>query len=334
MFLAIPAAQAQLPDLLFQSDEILNVRIVAPISTLVSERPVEEELPATFHYTDSSGSSVDFDINIRARGRLRRQEEVCSFPPIRLNFKKSQTRGTLFEHQDKLKLVAHCQPESAYENGLLREYAAYQILNVITEASFKTRLLRVTYVDSEGRKRDDVRYAFVIEHRDRLAKRIDKAVLKIGTTSQENLEPEYTSSISLFHYLIGNTDFSPVVGPDADMCCHNHVLFGNDNQPIWSIPYDFDQAGLVDTPYSKANPRFKLRSVRQRLFRGRCIHNDYIEASLESFREHREEILNVLVRIDSATNVSMNRQKNYVERFYKAVSSERRIQSDLVRKCI
>ena len=337
LFLTISDASGQevkAPDPLFQSDEILDVRIVVPLATILSERSDEIESPGTLHYTSDAGETVNLDIKIQARGRFRRQKEICKFPPMRLNVVTSQAKDTLFHKQDKLKLVTHCQTSGVYEQVLLREYTAYRILNVMTDASFKVRLLRITYVDAGGKKDDDVRFGFVIEHRDRLAKRVGKAVLEIPGTHPGTLDAEYSSMVDLYHYLIGNTDFSSVKGAKDDMCCHNHVLFSNEGEKIWSVPYDFDQSGLVDAPHAGANPKFKLRTVRERLYRGRCRNNEHLTASIGAFNDKRDEIFAVMNEVEAATKKSIKSMVSFVGRFYKIVDSERRVKSDLIKRCI
>ena len=337
MFLLVSGVSAEelrAPDPLFQSDAILDVRIEAPLRTILSERPFDEELPATFHYTNSAGEAVTFEIKMRTRGKFRRKEEICRFPPMRLNFKTSQTKGTLFHKQDKVKLVTHCQSTSRYEQSILREFMAYRILNVMTDASFRVRLMRITYVDTEGKRRDKTRFGFIIEHRDRLARRLQMPVLDVPKIHARTLQREYASTASIFHYLIGNTDYSSVRGVEGAPCCHNHVLFGNENEPIWSIPYDFDQAGLVDAKHAGANPRFRLRSVRQRLYRGRCMHNDLVDKTVTEFVDKRDEILRVIGDPDVASKSTIKKMTKYVEQFYKTISKPRSVESKLIKNCI
>lgn len=334
LFSAASAQEARSPDPLYQSTEMLDVRIVAPLKTLLHERPNDSELPATLQYTDADGQSVEFDIKIRTRGRFRRQKDVCSFPPMRLNFKKSETKGTLFHKQNKVKLVTHCENNTKYEQVILREYTAYRILNALTDTSFRVRLLRITYVDSEGKKRDDVSHGFIIEHRDRLAKRLEKNHLEIPRTKPSSLDPGYTNLVSMFHYLIGNTDFSPVKAAPGENCCHNHVLFGNEGESIWSVPYDFDQAGLVDAPHAGPNERFKLRSVKQRLYRGRCVNNGQLDDTIAHFNAKQGDIMAVLAEVEDADKRSVKTMSKFVERFYDTLDSERRVKGEFLKKCI
>ncbi|MCJ7589791.1 MAG: hypothetical protein MUO51_00395 [Woeseiaceae bacterium] len=328
------AKEAPAPDPLFQSTDILDVRIVAPLSTILSERPFEDELPATFQFTNSAGEVVALDIKMRTRGRFRRQKDICKFPPLRLNFVASQTKGTLFHKQDKVKLVTHCQATSRYEQVVLREYFAYRILNVMTDASFRVRLLRITYVDSEGKKKEDVRYGFIIENKDRLARRIEKPVLDIPETRVSALDSDYTNLASVFQYLIGNTDFSPIQGLEGEPCCHNFVLFGNEGEPIWSVPYDFDQSGLVDAPHAGPNPRFKLRNVQERLYRGRCVNNNRLDATIASYNSKHDEILQVIAEIEAVSSQSVRFMTSYIEDFYSVLNSEKYVNREFIKACI
>ena len=323
-----------LPDLLFQADDVLEVTITAPMTTLLRERPFEDELPAKFDYRNSAGEAVSFDIKIKTRGHFRRDRDICKIPPIRLNFKKSETKNTLFHKQDKVKLVTHCQRSKHYEGVVLREYVTYRLLNVLTENSFRARLLRITYVDSEGEKADTTRFGFIIEHKDRLAKRLDTAVLETKAVTVRALQPDYTNLISMFHYMIGNTDFSPIQGAEGELCCHNHVLFDNQETPILSVPYDFDQAGLVDAPHAGPAARFKLNNVRERLYRGRCSNNEQLDATIALYIERKDALVAELANLDMAAPRWIRIMTNYLERFYKTLGSEKAVNREIVKKCI
>lgn len=335
--LAATAANAQAvgaPDPLFQSDNILDVRIIAPLSTLRIDRPVEYELAGKFQFTNAAGETTELDIGIRARGKYRLQKDVCRFPPLRLNFKTSQTKNTLFHNLDKVKLVTHCQSSSRYQSVLLREYIAYRILNTLTDISFRVRLMRITYVDTDNDNDENVQYGFIIEHRERLAMRLHKPYLKIPKTRVSTLEPRYMNLVSVYQYLIGNTDFSPIVGQKGHDCCHNHVLFGVAGESIWSVPYDFDHAGLVDAPHAGPNPKFRLHSVKERLYRGRCNNNDYLGATFTLFTNRQDDILKLINEQDGLSNNVRKSMSTYLTRFYKTLGSERRVKREFVKKCM
>ncbi len=326
------AQASETPDPLFRDLEILAVTITAPLTTLVKERPKEDYLPGEFQYTGADGTAVKFDIQIRTRGHFR--HNTCDFPPLSLNLKKSQTDGTLFAKQNKLKLVVHCDDSKRYEQIVLREYLAYRIYNAITNMSFRVRLLRVTYVDSEDRRDEQVRYAYLIEHKKRLAERYDMQDLKVARTTVAAIQPDRLNLTSVFQFLIGNTDFSPIAGPPGSNCCHNYVLFRKDSAPIIAIPYDFDQAGFVDAPYASPNENLRIRTVRQRLYRGRCNNNHHIAASVDRFRDSRDEIYALINEQEGLEPRVRKSLLRFTDKFNEVIDDPKKLEKQITKKCI
>lgn len=320
------------PDPLFQDTDALQVTLTAPLTTLLKERSTEEYVKAVFEYTETGGEPRTLDVKVRARGHLR--HEICVVPPLWVNFKKSEVRDTLFHKQDKLKLVVHCGGSIRYEQALVREYLAYRVLNLITPVSFQVRLLRVRYVDSEDKRSDQVRYAYFMEHKNRLGKRIDAKDLKIEETDVESLQPDHLNLTSVFQYLIGNTDFSPVAPSPYDECCHNYDLFDNDSGLLVAIPYDFDQTGFVNAPYAAPSEQFPITSVRQRIYRGRCVNIEHFPASLQRFQEVREAIYVLLQEHEGLTSMTRKSLLQYVNNFYKLIDDPRKVEKYMTNKCI
>ena len=330
--LSASADDFRTPDPLFQSDDALEVTITAPLTTLIEERSKDEYLSGAFQYTEADGNTVNFDLDIRARGHSR--HALCEFPPVTLNLKRSQANGTLFDNQNKLKLVIQCEKNDRYEQMVLREYLAYRILNTVTDTSFRVRLLRVNYIDTETDNESEVHYAFLIERKKRLAARLDRENIEIKKMTVAAIQPDLLNLTSIFQFLIGNTDFSPVAGPPGNDCCHNYVLFGNDVDPIMAIPYDFDQSGLVDAPYALPNERFRIRTVRQRVYRGRCVNNGHVEASLSRFRDHRDAISKMLLEQEGLESKVREQLIRYVDAFYKLINDPRDVQQKILKKCV
>ncbi len=322
-------------DPLFQDDDAIEVTITAPLKALTRERPDEDYLDGRIQYTGSDGNTMEFDVGIRTRGNYRRQAEICPFPPLRLNFKSSQTKGTLFHKQDKLKLVTHCRDNrNQYKQRVVREYLAYRILNILTDVSYRVRLLHVNYVDSANQNSIIEQYAFMIEHKDRLTRRTELSRIDVERTRVNELQAGYTNLVSVFHFMIGNTDFSPVAGAASETCCHNHDLFGRDGELYFSLPYDFDMAGVVDAPYAAPNPRFGLRNVQQRLYRGRCKNNEQLPASLKTFQDNRDEIFALLDTQEELAPKIQKKIVSYIEDFYAVIDNPRKVEKYLVKKCI
>ena len=318
---------------LFDSHDILEVTIEAPLTTLARVRSDVDYLDGTFSYTNEMEEARLFDLKIRARGRYRRQKKTCNFPPVRLNFKSGQVEGSLLDGEDKLKLVTHCQNKRAKsEQYVLREYMAYRILQILTDRSFRARLLRITYVNNE--KDDDpmTKYGFVIEDDDSVGERLGMEARDVKSLAYNDLDPGQTNLINLFEYLIGNTDYSLIRGPADDNCCHNSVPFSNGG-PVSPVPYDFDFSGLVDAPYAEPNPQLKIRDVRTRLYRGRCSNNEHLPASISHIRSKKDEIYALIDEIDGFDQSSQQSVTRYLNEFFDNIADDKMIQRNLIRRC-
>lgn len=331
--LAAAATGSNEPDPLFASDQIIDVEIEAPFRLLASERPDDEEVAGIIRYAADDGRLVQFDVAVRTRGRLRRNKQVCAFPPLRLNFKKSDVKDSLFDKQDRLKVVTHCQKHREYEQAVLSEYLAYRIFNALTDKSYRVRLLRVTYTYTDSNKQ--VRsFAIFIEHKDRIEKRLDAKTMRIDRALVQDLRLPDLNLASVFQFFIGNTDFSPVAAAPGEDCCHNQVLFAREGEPHYTIPYDFDQSGLVDAPHAQPDPRFRLSSTRQRLYRGRCVNNGYLPSTLKLFNEKRSEIETLIKDQPGLTKRTARLMLVFIKRFYDTINNPKRLDRELVKKCI
>jgi hypothetical protein len=195
------------------------------------------------------------------------------------------------------------------------------------------RLLHVTYTYTDA-DRQFRSFAIFIEHKDRIEKRLDAKTVRIDKVHVEDLRLPDLNLASVFQYLIGNTDFSPVAtAPDED-CCHNQELFVREGEPHYTIPYDFDQSGLVDAPHAKPDPRFRLRSTRERLYRGRCVNNGYLPSTLKLFNEKRGEIEALIKNQPGLTKQTAKRMLVFIRKFYDTINNPKRLDRELVRKCI
>jgi hypothetical protein len=322
------------PDPLFIDDTVLEVRISAPLDSLMKTRPVNEYLPGELTFTDSDGSSRTVVAGLQTRGNYRRQRDVCPFAPLRLNLKKSEVKGTLFDKQDKLKLVTHCKDRAdRYQQGVFREYIAYRILNLLTDVSYRVRLLKITWENTEDPDEDMLTYGFLIEPDERLAKRTGLPEFEVSRTRVANLVPAYTNLTSVFQYLLGNTDYSQIAGPKDETCCHNSTLFGDLGGKLYAVPYDFDMSGLVNAKYATPNPRFEIRSVRERLYRGRCAFNSELPATLQLIGRNKSAIYALLeerVELDKRSRTEMSR---FIDAFFDVIENPERVQRELGKNC-
>jgi hypothetical protein len=319
---------------LFSENSTMTVQITAPISDVMRDRDDNKYREGKFRYVDSAGNSEEFDLKIRARGNYRRRESICRFAPLRLNFRKKQVRDTVFDGQDKIKLVTHCDSRRAdYEQNLLKEYFAYRIYQQVTDLSFSVRLLHVTYTDTNDGDSSLTKYAFLIEDSEHIAERVGIELSSLQQIDLNDLVPAQTNLAAVFEYLIGNTDFSAVLGAADDACCHNIDLFTDSNGKLLPVPYDFDQAGIVDAPYAGPNPKYPIDEVTDRLYRGLCSNNRLLAGTLDRYRDLEPDIRQMIDLQEGLKPAQRVRMQRFVDKFYDDVSSDRAIENNLLDTC-
>ena len=340
--LVLPSAAAQHDDPevsqavapLFASYAPLQVTIEAPLTTLMRDRPEEEYLDGTFSFTGDDGAKQTLDLKIRTRGKYRRQKEHCDFAPIRLNFRKKQVVDTVFDGQDKLKLVTHCRNNNPnYEQLVLREFLAYRFLSVMTNKSFGVRLLQINYIDIE-RDKPMTKLGFLIEDDDDVAERNGLDSIKTGDISSNDLDRMEQNLIHVFQYLIGNTEYSQFRAEPGEYCCHNiDLMSAEKGAPYTPLAYDFDFAGIVNAPHAEPNPRYKLRSVRQRLYKGLCKNNELLAGTIRQFLAKKDAIYGIVDDLELLSSRSRRDVTNYLNDFYDHISQPKSVTEKFINKC-
>ncbi len=316
---------------LFDAEDPLELTLEADLKSIVKDRRDDERpyRPARLWYLDQQGDTVSFDIGVKTRGYYRRIYLDCNVPPLRLNFKKKQVKNTVFAGQNKLKLVTHCKDKAkAYEQFTLQEYLIYKVYNLITENSFRVRLVRLTYIDTGGKRKPVTKYGFLIEDEDLLAERLGGRILKTGVIHQEKTHRELATLLAVFQYMMGNTDWS-VPGH------HNiKLVFIGPNLPPISIPFDFDMAGLITTPYAKPDYRLHISSVRERLYRGYCRSEDEFQAAFAPFNEQQEAIYALFQDFEYLDEKVKGRSLDYLDDFYKTINKPRSVKRKFLAACL
>jgi hypothetical protein len=330
----IANAATELPshDPLFASDGPLAITLKGPFKQLDRQRDKSADYaPGALSYIGSEGS-IDIETSYRPRGNFRLQEENCSHAQLWLELKKKQTRDTLFANQKKLKLVVQCRDSKRYRGYLRKEYQAYRMLNTLTDASHRVRWAEVTYKDLDG-KTLRTASGFFIEHKNRLADRLDLSTVDEQKISKTELDHEQATMMAMFNYFIGNADFSLIASTEGS-CCHNAKLFqASEDEPYLPVIYDFDSSGYVNAPYAITPAKLNLRSVRQRLYRGFCVEPDIFDATLEAFQTHREVLLG-LARETSIVNKRTSRKAvAYLQDFYEVIDDPDKLNQKVIEAC-
>jgi hypothetical protein len=320
---------------LFDSAEKIVLTLEAPLNSLFNEfRETGEEVEGHVIVHNTNGTTDVVPMKIRTRGKSRRNPEVCSFPPLRVNFAKESTNGTVFEGQDKLKLVTHCQSrKSRYDLYYLQEQTVYQTYNLLTDRSFLTRLAKIDYVDTQGKESVSGKHGFFIEDIDHVSERVGLDRMEIERLEIADLDPFAAARFSLFQYFIGNLDWAFLGGPPGDDCCHNAKLLASAAGSAIHIPYDFDHAGVVDTDYASVPDGISLSSTRQRLYRGLCAYNQQIPGAIDLFNEKRADIYEIVNTNEDLSKSRRDRTVAFYDKFYKTINNPKSLDKSIYSKC-
>lgn len=313
---------------LFEDDAVLEISLAGPLSSLIEDTENRSELPFVLRIDD-----VEHLIKVRVRGKSRTQ--MCSFPPLRLNFAAKDATQSVFSGQDKLKLVTHCRKNDSAQLNTLEEYSAYRIFRLLSDVSYKVRLLRISYTDTDGRPDSDpiIRYGFLIESTTELANRVGGQPADVSGVSLASLDKQQAATVYIFQYLIGNTDWSLVTADLDDTCCHNGDLvdIGTDR---YYVPYDFDLAGLVNARYAKPDPALHISRVTQRRYRGYCMSAEVLRDALGAIEASKEDILGVITEVPGLPQDDVESRQRFLKKFFDQAEDEDKLLRQFERRCL
>jgi hypothetical protein len=326
------ASAAPGPKPLFASDDVLHLTIKASLGTIPREATAK---PIAGTLTVNGAATESLPVELSARGITRRRKDVCTFPPLRVDFTQKPGDASLFKGQKRLKLVTHCQRADRYQQYVLLEYAAYRLYAALTPESFGARLAEIDYVDADG-SAIATRMGFFIEDVDDVARRNGQERLrgaKSITISQ--LNPAAAARFALYQYMVSNLDWSMTGSPPGEDCCHNSrlaVLKGATTD-IVPLPYDFDYAGLVDAPYAVPPDSIKLANVRVRRYRGFCAHNEQAKAYIAELSSRRAALLTLLDKTPEMEQGSRQKAGSYLAGFFDQVATPDKV-ADMMGACL
>ncbi|NNF17372.1 MAG: hypothetical protein HKN70_11550 [Gammaproteobacteria bacterium] len=313
---------------LFDGDSVLDVKLTGPLTSLFADKKQRAEQPFTLV---ANGKEHAVKVRLRGKSRLR----VCNFPPLRLNFSRQDTADTVFAGQDKVKLVTHCRKRKASQVDAIQEYAAYRLLSVLTDVAYRVRLLRITYIDTERHDKDQssLKYAFVIEPKKALAKRVGGQLTHVKGVTLGSLDAQHMAIVYVFQYLIGNTDWSLVTADDDDECCHNGDLL-DIGQVRYYVPYDFDLAGLVNARYSNPDPSLRIKKVTQRLYRGFCMPQTNVQTALETILKHESDIMGIMRGLPGLSPKELDSSSRYLQKFFTLAGNKEKLLRTFKKQCL
>jgi len=334
-FVCAGAANAEGEQPLFRNDAVLKAVLTAPISQTYAQRHQDVRIyfPGQWTYVDEDGETRRLEVSIRTRGHFRR--EFCELPPLRLNFKKSEVKGTLFAGQNKLKLVAPCKEGDRYQQYVILEYLAYRTLEILTEHSYATRLVRLSYVDRDEKMDPWTAIGYLIEDDSDMADRLGLDMLKLETVKYDSLDQQKTAIVQMFQLMIANNDYSVLRPRGDDACCHNIDVLGDEESESGRIPipFDFDMSGIVNAAYAAPPSQIPIRDVRVRYFYGLCQPRPILDEGIAYVQSKRDEIVALYTNSKELDKKTREKTLAYIDEFYDLVGSKERVDKQVIAHC-
>lgn len=311
---------------LFNSDDILHLKLAGRLNDLFTDRKQNMAYhPMLLQYNGKDSALVSIQIKAKARGNFRRLKENCKWPPIMLNFPaKQKLKNSIFESQNKLKLVVPCQGDEY----VVREYLVYKLYNLFTEKSFRARLAAVEFEDSAGQRKTETYYCVLLEDELTLAERNKGTLVNTKMLQMEKTDRMEFTKMAVFEYMIANTDWS------VPYLQNIKLLSKDSGKSPFAIPYDFDHAGIVNAPYAGAAPELEISSILERIYRGYCnqVAMDFIE-TFELFNKKKDDVYKIYTSCSLLSSKYIKFVTRFLDEFYKTINSKRSIEEVFEKPC-
>lgn len=308
----------------FEDTSVLDVSIQTNLVNVFRDKEkTGAKFPAYLSTTLPGGKQVNEPIVLEIRGHFRK--DYCFIPPLKVIFKHQKT--SVLKPLGSLKMVSQCKTSELYQQYLVSEYLIYKMYNLLTDKSFRVRLLNLKIIDSTGKKKPIIENAFLMENEKNLAKRNSCAEMKIKTIDYNATDRHQMSLVDIFEYMIGNTDWGVSVG-------HN-IQFLRSKQDSLSlpfvVPYDFDYSGLINTNYAKPNANLNISSVEERLYRGFPRSIEEINETLDIFKKQESNFYALINNCNLLTSKTKKSLTDYLESFFKLIKNQNEVRKTFVR---
>lgn len=316
-------------DSFFSADEVIDLTIHAPFSKLMRQAASAADVSGALELSD--GTLVPMSCNKYGISRLRE----CDLASLKITVEAEDVGGTFFEGQQTLRLVTPCRLRGGYDRYTTLEYLVYESYALIADPALRVRLVNVNFHDGEKSGRGQNGYAFFIEDIGQAASRQGQVWLDIQSQRITDLDPAQLTLMTLFQYMVGNTDWSAVTGRPNDRCCHNVAVFGEEAVDLHTVvPFDFDQTGLVNPPYAAPpDASLGLRRITDRKYRGLCEHNDEVAGAIAVINQKRPELEALFNRGDLPYPKDRAGALKYITGFYETINDPQKVEKKILGAC-
>ncbi len=310
---------------LFGSEDVFDITLKGKVRDVLNDRAVDSKYhPLVLAYKSEDSAEINIPVEVKTRGHFRKLRANCFYPPLQIKFAKKEPQlSSVFSEQAKLKLVMPCKGEEF----IIREWLAYKLYNLVTEKSFRARLVRVKLEDERSKKPSPAFYGMLLEEEHQLAKR-NNTVSVERKLKPEQTQPDAFLAMAMFQYLIGNTDWS------TQYMQNIKFLAPDSNAVATAVPYDFDHSGMVSAPYARPAEELLMSSVRQRRYRGYCVQDIKVfDPVIEKFNRLKNDIYAVYTGCPLLDEKYKNSTVKYLDEFYATINNPVAFKKDFLYPC-
>jgi len=310
---------------LFKSHDPISIRATGSIKSIKKNSNDSTFVAGKFEFGEN-GAWTTVKVESRVRGNYRLRN--CYFPPLKVQFKKKDVAGTLFEGNKSLKLVVPCLNTSERNTLVRREYLCYRMYEVVSSYYFRTRLanLKLTEITRKKPRTYDL-LTFFVEDNSMVAKRSKAKVIKKKGIHPSLFDGAQSVRNDFFQYMIGNADFSTVYQHNS-----NTLYAGGKYIPL---SYDFDMSGFVDASYAHANaPSLGTGDPRERVYRGFCKSPGIMQQVRDEYLAKENEI-HAVIDSDASffTEYEVKVMHEYIEEFYFILHHDEKFRTSIIDQC-
>lgn len=303
---------------LFGSDDLLELTLRLNITKYIKKNTKEptQDAVLTFHFNEQD--SLNKNVKVKYRGKFR--FDNCGFPPMEISFKNHIHAYSDTDRIKKIKLVPHCDAGTLSDEYVLREYLVYKLFNIISDTSYNVRLLRITYIDTEKKKKTTTQYGIFIEPDKILSQRIRANEVDVKNLTQRYIRPDIMDKVSIFNYMVANWDWNIPNLQNVTIFKPYYVASAGSGIVV---PYDFDMSGVVSPDYEVLPEEYGLRTSRDRIFLGMCRTREVFKKDLQFFLSRKDEMYKT---INDFPYLSLRAKKdiiNLLNTFYSQLDDDR-----------
>jgi len=200
----------------------------------------------------------------------------------------------------------------------------YRMYNLLTDYSYRVRLARINFIDLNVQDTLQ-RYGFFIEDKSHLASRIGREVIEFRNVKQYQVLRANILVLSLFQYMIGNSDW------DVSRLHNIDLMSVNEHSLPVAVPFDFDWSAIIGHDYYVPDPQIDSVAKYQRRYKSYRWSDKEFETAFAIYHEHRDELMSLISDFDFLEKNSRLKLLAYISEFYDLISSKDDVRNFLLK---